>query len=651
MVEDKVEPRESTWRQRNPWWEIFQGFRVALDFNKLILAAAGILVMALGWWLWAVIFYNSQKMPEWPSKEYQASGDSTEAREQAWRNFKSDRKKWNLLHAAAGPADEAVYTDAGDLADSLAEYQALQELKDKKNPDISKEAKERGVDPDRLREKLAQLKAAEAASSARAPEYRKKSGNLRTWPWFEDRGPNPYLMLTGQTTAWERGGFWDWLFNVEVPVLLEPLVKMVRPVVLFFHPDAGPLNSLYFLLVLLWTVVTWAVFGGAITRIAAVQVARQEKLTLSEALRFTTKRWLSFVTAPLFPLLFVLFLLIFMVIFGWFHAIPWFGDIFVDGLFWWLMLIFGLLMAVALIGLIGWPLMSSTVSTEGTDSWEAVSRSYSYVFQAPWSYLGYWLLALAYGAVLILFVGFMGSFAVYLSKWGVSQTPWVQTWNRDPSYLFVYAPTSFGWRPLMLKSVQLQDGSFVVDQQTGQIIDANYAKYMGWNEEYAKSHDKPRDSLSTLNKIGAFMVAVWLYAFFLLILGFGYCYFWSVSAIIYLLMRKKVDDAELDEVYLEEDEAEGGYGGPLTAPAGVAPAPLRPTTPLTMVESPTLKPPETAAVPSGDAAKAPDGGPPSAPSPPPEPAPKTQSAPPGEAPAPEPPPPPPPSPAGETPGT
>src|SRR5207302_9691654 len=142
------------------------------------------------------------------------------------------------------------------------------------------------------------------------------------------------------------------------------------PVVLFFHPHAGPIQSLYFLLVLLVTVVTWAFFGGAITRIAAVQVARQEKPTLPEALRFTSKRWLSFVTAPLFPLLFVLFFLLIMIVFGLFHLIPWFGDIFVDGLFWWVLLILGLAMAAALVGLIGWPLMSSTVSTEGTDSWE-----------------------------------------------------------------------------------------------------------------------------------------------------------------------------------------------------------------------------------------------------------------------------------------
>src|SRR5207302_2104316 len=178
-------------------------------------------------------------------------------------------------------------------------------------------------------------------------------------------------------------------------------------------------------------------------------------------------------TAPLFPLVFVFVLLVFMVVYGWVGMIPILGDILINGLFWPLMILFGLLMAVALVGLVGWPLMSSTVSTEGTDSWEAVSRSYSYVFQAPWNYIGYWLLALAYGAVLILFVGFMGSFTVYLSKWGVSQTPWVQAANRDPSYLFVYAPTSFGWRDLTLKSVQLQDGSFVVDQQTGKIIPEN----------------------------------------------------------------------------------------------------------------------------------------------------------------------------------
>ena len=52
-------------------------------------------------------------------------------------------------------------------------------------------------------------------------------------------------------------------------------------------------------------------------------------------------------------------------------------------------------------------------------------------------------------------------------------------------------------------------------------------------------------------------MAFWLWALFLLMLGFGYSYFWSASTIIYMLMRRNVDAAEMDEVYLEEDEDEG----------------------------------------------------------------------------------------------
>ena len=627
MVEDKVEPRSSEGRPRFLWTELFQGFRVALDFNKLILAAAGILVMAFGWWLLAIIFNYSR--PEFNTKDYPPSRYSNkEAKiqnELAWRDFKLDREKWRLMHQAAGNPDNVVYEDAADVASSQGEYEILKKLVGtgkQPTPEQLKEYPELGT-------KVAELKNPRPLPA----------GELRTWPWFENRGPNPYLLATGQTNAWQSGHFWDWLFRTEVPVLLEPLRKMIWPIVLFFHPNAGALNAFYFLLVMFWTIVTWAIFGGAITRIAAVQVARQEKLSMGEAVRFTGRRWFSFVAAPLFPLLFVGFLLLFMIIFGFFHMIPWFGDVIVDGLFWWLMVLFGLLMAVGLIGLVGWPLMSSTVSTEGTDSWEAVSRSYSYVFQAPWHYFWYGVVATFYGIVIVFFVGFMGSFTVYLSKWGVSQTPWVKAANRDPSYLFVYAPTSFGWRDLLLKDVVLEDGSHIVSQETGRIIPANYDKFLGRDETYAKEH--PNDVVSTMNAAGARMVAFWLGLFFLLILGFGYSYFWSASAIIYLLMRRKVDDQEMDEVYLEEEA--DTYAGPLAAPqpAPAPAAPARTGSSLPMVESPTLRPTAPAAPTAPPIVPAPV--PPKAPEPPASvpPEPKTEPAatepPPPAPPAPQPP--------------
>src|SRR5262249_14133271 len=90
------------------------------------------------------------------------------------------------------------------------------------------------------------------------------------------------------------------------------------------------------------------------------------------------------------------------------------------------------------------------------------------------------------------------------------------------------------------------------------------------------------------NKVGAVMVAFWLYVVFLMVIGFGYSYFWSASTIIYLLMRRKVDDTEMDEVYVEEDEGEEAYSMPITtSPTTTAPTASTGTTPLSMVEPPT----------------------------------------------------------------
>ncbi len=327
--------------------------------------------------------------------------------------------------------------------------------------------------------------------------------------------------------------------------MFEPLVKIVRPIIYYFSPRAGLYPRIYFLFVTLWTVAVWSVFGGAITRIAAVEVARGEKIGLGESIRFTTKRWMSYLSAPLFPLLFVFFLLVLTWIYGLFYLIPFIGDIFVAGLFWWVPLLFGLGMACTLIGLaVGWPLMAPTISTEGTDAWEAVSRSFSYVFQRPWHYIWYSLVGACYGAIAVFFIGFMGSFTIYLAKWGVGQTPMSGVFGRDPSFLFVDAPTSFDWRTLLLQGATA-DGQMVV--QDGEINTKVYDDYL--------SPDR-KGGFLFYNKIGAVLVAIWLGVAFLMLIGFGYSFFFSMSTIIYLLMRRHVDGAEMDEVYLEEEDQE-----------------------------------------------------------------------------------------------
>jgi hypothetical protein len=549
MAAEKADLRDVNFRQWFPWMELFRTFQVALDpTKKLLLAAAGLLLMAFGWWLLSVIFYASRERPEW--SRYQQAGESRDAN---WQRFKEDLRKWIVLHEAAGDGPLHADVHAYDLADNPGEVEEIRRQLDAGASIVNVNGKQVAVS-------------------------HRVYGTMRAWPWSEDRGPNPYLLVTGQANAvedgsssygpWERGRFWDWLLTKQVPVLIEPLVKFFRPVQYLLHPHAGFWNRVYFALALVWALAVWALFGAAITRMAVVQVARRERIGLGEAVRFAAARYVSFLSAPLFPLLCVLVVVMFLIVFGLFHMIPVFGDIVVDGLGWVLVLFAGLGMAVVLVGLLGWPMMYATISAEGSDSFDAVSRSYSYFYQSFWHYVGYALLAIVYGVIAVFIVGFMGSLAVYLGKWGVSQTPFLARFDRQPDFLFIYAPTSFGWRDLLLSG--------------GPALQANGAL----DPDYLAK-------LTLYNKIGAGMVAIWLYLGFMLIVGFAYSFFWCASTIIYLLMRRRVDDTEMDEVYLEDEETEEPYPtSPATSAPGSASAP---PSSLTMVEAPTLKTPGPAA--------------------------------------------------------
>jgi hypothetical protein len=606
MADDRVESRETNWRQLLPWTAIFQGFRVALDVNKLLLAALGIVAMALVWWVLAALFYWGAEKPEWP-KAYKSKDDP-------FTHFKEDRQAWNLLHEAAGNKEEKYEPE--DFADTEEDYEVIKKLAPKVREMANQKKSfedvraaipgpvEITIDGKTYEAPVTEKRVRNAWRLRNEPV--KPYGRMRTLPFYEDRGANPFLLVIGREVRvddegnkhlvpWERGQFLEWLTTKQAPVLLEPLIKMLRPVVYLLNPNAGTVGKIYFLLVMICTIAIWGVIGGAITRIAAVQVTRQEKIGIREALSFALKRYLSYISAPMVPLIIVLALTIIMILFGLLQMIPVLGDLL--DIFWIVMIVFGTIIAGLLLGLVGWPLMSATISTEGTDSWEAVSRSFSYVFGAPWHYIFYSAVALVYGAVLVFFVWFMGSAAVYFAKWGVQQTPGIKWADRDPSYLGAYAPISFEWRSMLLEGAKGGDQLIVDDQ--GRINNHAYEVFNG-----ETNYDGP-NRLKWWNKIAAFFVMLWLWLFFLLILGFGYSYFWSSGTIIYLLMRRKVDDTEMDEVYLEEEEQESPYSaGSVLPDAKPATAGTAPQQPVTMVEAPTLRTPPkeepAAPPPSGD---------------------------------------------------
>jgi hypothetical protein len=562
MAEDRFDSRETNFRQWLPWTLLFRGFWLALDHKKLILAAAGILMMALGWWVLAYFFLNivPGSKPVWPT-DY-PSANYQDGEQGAWTAFKADRRIWNLRYEAAGPGPgsrpegkDDGYADAGDLASTPEEFKKIE------------------VDSARRTYRI---------DDKELPLPVKPHGRLRTWPWFEERGPNPALLIIGragirdeagatQAVPWEKGGFLDWLVRDQVPVLIEPLVKFLRPVGYFLHPGAGAINRLYFLLVIVWTLGVWAIIGGAITRIAAVQLARDERVGIAEAVRFALSRWRSYFFASYAPLLGVAAIVIALNLFGIGNLIPVFAE-FWDGILWGLVLLLGFVIAFILVGLVGWPMIHTTLSTEGSDSFDALSRSYSYVYQKPWNYVWCVVVALVYGALVVFFVGLMGSLMIYLGKWGIALTSY---FNRDPSYLFIWAPTSFGWRELLLQ------GSPVMAENPANMQAAIAAYTSG-------------SSFHWWNYIGPFFVAIWLGLAFLIVIGFSYSYFWSASTIIYLLMRKKVDDTELDEVYLEQEDLDEAYHHSPIAPE---PQPASPAA-MHIVEASSIRPSTSPATPA-----------------------------------------------------
>ncbi|HEY2146438.1 MAG TPA: hypothetical protein VGH32_00780, partial [Pirellulales bacterium] len=200
---------------------------------------------------------------------------------------------------------------------------------------------------------------------------------------------------------------------------------MSTPFKRLFAP--GPFGStfvafLYALICGLWELAVWGLVGGAITRIAALALARDSRVGLLEGLKFGTFKWPQYFLAALLPLAGVVVIgFIVGVVYGLIMRAD-FGVV-VMSFFWPLLLLTAFVMAVLLLGLLfGWALMWPTISVEGTDSFDALSRSYSYTFHRPIAYLFYVIVAgvigLLAGYVVYYFVEWTTELAFWSASWG-----------------------------------------------------------------------------------------------------------------------------------------------------------------------------------------------------------------------------------------
>jgi hypothetical protein len=323
---------------------------------------------------------------------------------------------------------------------------------------------------------------------------------------------------------------------------------VIRYVLNFFMVGPGwffGYHTLYAILFFVIFLLVWAVFGGAIARIAAVQVARDEKISVRQALRFSINKVLSFAFAPIIPLIIVLVIGLLLAVGGLLYYIPWIGPILAGALFF-LALIAGVVITLVLLGTAGGlSLMFPTIAVEGSDSFDAISRSFSYVFARPWRMLFYTLVAIIYGALTYLFVRL---FIVLV----LSSTRYFVSWflGGQPGRWFpeIWPESTMAKLP----------------------YDINFA------------------GLKFTEDVSAFLICIWVFLLIGLLGAFVISFYFSANTIIYFLMRREVDATELEDVYVEDAEDDiVEPAAPVAAAAGVG------TTPATMVSTTPVVPPYT----------------------------------------------------------
>lgn len=302
----------------------------------------------------------------------------------------------------------------------------------------------------------------------------------------------------------------------------------------------------------------WAYFGGAIARSAAYQIAREgDGLSARQAMQFAAKRFWSFFSAPIVCALgFLLFYLVTFLFGLIFRVLDFIGvGSPLAALFAPLAILAGFLMALLLLGTFtSFPLFLPSVAVEGTDAFAAFSGGFSYVFARPWRYLAYQFLTGALGylafvyvfvmAVLMTWLGLSAGAAGFelagvwpagdgsfhrVNQWAFS---WVLSPDHQPSALpenywtlkgFRESPDLAG-RPFALANLIVQP-DFKTPLPTG---------FSSW--------------------LAAMILIAWLVLLFATVYAFPIAYFFCQQTMIYLILRKQVDEIEMKEIFVEDEE-------------------------------------------------------------------------------------------------
>ncbi len=271
------------------------------------------------------------------------------------------------------------------------------------------------------------------------------------------------------------------------------------------------LHTLYSVIFLPFSFMLMAIAGCAICRMAAVQLARGEKLGLFTGLGFGFRRFLSCAGAPSSLIAIAIVVAGPILVVGLFSNIPWIGE-FTVGVLSAVLLVLGAVVTIILVGLLGGAgLMSPAVAYDGSDVNDAINRSFSYVYLGSLHLIVYTALAAVYGAISYLIMRLFVFLILLVTRWFLVLAVWADSSGGQPD-----------------KMAQMWPEPTYMNLMTWPASGG-----LSWPEYYFGAVPLGLSQLMLLGLLAAFVIS----------------FYFSAQTIIYALMRKKVDNTPLCEVY------------------------------------------------------------------------------------------------------
>ena len=328
------------------------------------------------------------------------------------------------------------------------------------------------------------------------------------------------LHITGYKTTGDRSGVFSTMWNftaakfqgavdalltLNLPAIVTDACDLVKAVSWSFR-----YHFVYSIIFATITLIVISIAGGCLCRLTAVQFAHSERAGLAETLQFTKNNFSSFFAAPLAPAGMIIFTGLIISVLGLITNIPFVGEL-ITAVAVPLALMAGMLITIILIGTVGgFNLMFPAVACDGSDCFDAISKAFSYVYSKPWRMGFYTLLAAVYGAICYTFVRFCTFLLLFATRAFLQLSVWADNSAKETNKLLVI------WPPPQFKNLEGYPS----------IASTNSTEF-----------------------IAAFLVHLSLLIIIGLLVSFVISFYFSANTIIYILMRNRVDNIALNDIY------------------------------------------------------------------------------------------------------